>query len=151
MGDNKEIKVKGKGVVALRTQCGEVKLLHNVQFVPNLAHNLLTVSQLLSSGYSVNFYSAACHTLNKKTGRLLVTVSNIENNMLTLQLTNVKTYGLIMNHEDNTKFWHQRFGHLNMKSLNQLKNKNLVTGMGSIYTLQVCGGCALGKQTLKFF
>lgn len=40
LGDNKEISVEGKGTVALNTLQGGVKLLHNVQFVPGLAHNL---------------------------------------------------------------------------------------------------------------
>ena len=40
LGDDKEIQVARKGTVALNTQDGNVKLLPNMQFVPNLAHNL---------------------------------------------------------------------------------------------------------------
>ena len=40
LGDNKEIQVEGKGTVAIKTSHGKVKLLHDVQFVPSLAHNL---------------------------------------------------------------------------------------------------------------
>lgn len=34
---------------------GRTKLLHNVQYVPELTHILLSVGQFLASGYSVTF------------------------------------------------------------------------------------------------
>ena len=43
LGDNKPMKVEGKGTIAIKTTQGNVKLLHDVQYVPNLAHNLLSV------------------------------------------------------------------------------------------------------------
>ena len=51
LGDNKEINIEGKGTVSLRTSYGEVKLLHDVQFVPSLTHNLLSMGQLLGNGF----------------------------------------------------------------------------------------------------
>lgn len=45
--DDKEIRVEGKGTVALSTKGGQIKLLHDVQYVPGLAHNLLSMGQLL--------------------------------------------------------------------------------------------------------
>ena len=43
LGDNKDIQVEGKGTVAIKTSNGKVKLMHDVQYVPSLAHNLLSV------------------------------------------------------------------------------------------------------------
>ncbi|KAH7655517.1 RNA-directed DNA polymerase protein [Dioscorea alata] len=43
LGDNKEMKVLGIGVVTVHTQGGDQKKLHDVQYVPGLAHNLLSV------------------------------------------------------------------------------------------------------------
>ena len=53
--------------------------------------------------------------------------------------------------EINTKLWHQRFGHLNAKSLKLLRNKDMVDGMPIIQQLQVCEDYAFGKQALKPF
>ena len=53
----------------------EVKLLHNVQFVPNLAHNLISVDQLLVNGYSVIFDDNLCTISDKKTWKC---VQNVE-------------------------------------------------------------------------
>ena len=44
-----------------------MKLLHDVQFVPTLAHNLLSVGQLMTSGYSVMFDGSSCVINEKKT------------------------------------------------------------------------------------
>ncbi|KAJ0094872.1 hypothetical protein Patl1_15003 [Pistacia atlantica] len=53
LGNGKEIQVEGKGTVAIKTSHGKVKLLHNVQFVPDLGYNLLSVGQLMAGEYSV--------------------------------------------------------------------------------------------------
>lgn len=49
LGDNKGLQVVGNGSVNVITENGEAKLIHNVQFVPNLAHNLLSVGQLVGN------------------------------------------------------------------------------------------------------
>ena len=43
LGDNKEIMVEGQGTVTINTSPCEERLLSEVQFVPDLAHNLLSV------------------------------------------------------------------------------------------------------------
>lgn len=40
LGNGKPIQVEGKGTVALKTECGNAKLIHDVQYAPCLAHNL---------------------------------------------------------------------------------------------------------------
>lgn len=42
LGDDKEIQVKGDGIVAISTSSSGVKLIHKVQYAPNLAYNLLS-------------------------------------------------------------------------------------------------------------
>ena len=39
LGDNNDLQAEGKGTVAMINIYGKVKLLHDVQFVPSLAHN----------------------------------------------------------------------------------------------------------------
>lgn len=48
LGNDKEMKVCGEGTVAVSTSTGTQKKLHGVQYVPGLAHNLLSVGQLLT-------------------------------------------------------------------------------------------------------
>ncbi|XP_039146896.1 uncharacterized protein LOC120284169 [Dioscorea cayenensis subsp. rotundata] len=49
LGDNKELEVVGIGTVALPSSKGETKLLKDVQYVPQLAHNFLSIGQLLQT------------------------------------------------------------------------------------------------------
>lgn len=53
LGDNKELEVLGKGSVAVQVQGDQRKLIHGVKYVSNLAHNLLSVQQLIENVYQV--------------------------------------------------------------------------------------------------
>lgn len=50
LGDGKMLQVAGVGTVTFRSNSGKSSQLHQVQFVPQLAHNLLSVEQLMASG-----------------------------------------------------------------------------------------------------
>ncbi|XP_039127068.1 uncharacterized protein LOC120263267 [Dioscorea cayenensis subsp. rotundata] len=87
LGDDKEIEVEGRGTVAISFEGGSVKLLHDVQFVPGLAHNLLSVGQLLSRGFSVVFDGDTCSIFEKNSGELITTVRRTDNNMFLLRFS----------------------------------------------------------------
>ena len=86
LGDNKEINIEGKGTVSLRTSYGEVKLLHDVQFVPSLTHNLLSMGQLLGNGFSVVFDGSICSIKDKNTGRHIISIHKAMNNIFPLEI-----------------------------------------------------------------
>ena len=151
LGDNKDINVEGKGIVSLKTSYGKVKLLHDVQFVPNLAHNLLSVGQLLENGYSVLFDGLTCSIKDRNTGRDIISTHKTKNNMFSLEITNLESLNLTVKNQQNSKLWHLRYGHLNAESLRLLSQKNLVHGISRIHQCKVCEGCAYGKQTMKSF
>lgn len=43
LGDDKKVDVLGKGSVAIHVYGDGIKLLHGVQYVPTIEHNLLSV------------------------------------------------------------------------------------------------------------
>ena len=47
------MQVEEKGTVKVETSLGKIKQLDNIQFVPNLGYNLLSVGQLMTRGHSV--------------------------------------------------------------------------------------------------
>ncbi|KAI0494408.1 hypothetical protein KFK09_024542 [Dendrobium nobile] len=65
-GDNNAVQVEGKGSIAVGTNDGKVKLLHDVLYVPKLAHTLLSIGQLIDCGYKVEFDEKACKIEDKK-------------------------------------------------------------------------------------
>ena len=48
LGDNKSIQVEGEGTVGISTSPHNIMLVHNIRYAPTLAHNLLSVGQVLS-------------------------------------------------------------------------------------------------------
>jgi hypothetical protein len=49
--------------------------------------------------------------------------------------------------DDLRKLWHEWFGHLNYRSLQQLCNQQIMTGLSLVsYRDGVCAGCALDKH-----
>ena len=69
LGNKKEMQVEGKVTIRVGTSDGKVKQLNNVQFVPDLRYNLLSVGQLMAGGYFVLFDDNACVIKNKKSGQ----------------------------------------------------------------------------------
>lgn len=51
-----------------------------------------------------------------------------------------------------TNLWHKRFGHFNLRSITEMKKKDLVENMPEILSNdQVCETCQQGKQTKLSF
>ncbi|XP_039131784.1 uncharacterized protein LOC120268441 [Dioscorea cayenensis subsp. rotundata] len=90
LGDDKEMIVNGEGTVAFTTSQGQVNLLHKVHYVPNLAYNLLSVSQLILSGYSVLFSNETCYIKDAEIGQLVTKVQMTANKMFPLDLSRMK-------------------------------------------------------------
>ncbi|XP_057250732.1 uncharacterized protein LOC130591431 [Beta vulgaris subsp. vulgaris] len=72
--NDKPIQVKGRGIVVPRTSLGNVKLLKDVQYVPGLAHNLLSVGQLMISGYSIIFDDKSCSIHERSLAKNVLTL-----------------------------------------------------------------------------
>jgi hypothetical protein len=64
------VKVKGKGAIEVETLSG-TKTLKNVLCVPQINQNLVSVGQLIESGYSIIFNDRVCD-IKDKNGVLLL-------------------------------------------------------------------------------
>ena len=57
---------------------------------------------------------------------------------------------LLMHSNTESKLWHERFGHLNYRYLQQLSSKNMVNGLPQVqFSNGVCLKCTLGKHPKK--
>lgn len=52
--DDKLVKIEGKGTVSIYVGDKE-RLIKNVNYAPGLAHNLISVGQLVENGYTIIF------------------------------------------------------------------------------------------------
>ena len=110
LGTIRSLRLKAKAQLLLRPYKEKVKLLHNVQFVPNLAHNLLSVGQLLNSRYTVMFDDDVYSILDKKTRTHMVFIHKTKNNMFPLEISDFENFSLTVKSYKITTFWHQRYG-----------------------------------------
>ena len=151
LGDDKQVQVEGKGTVAVNNGHGNVKLLYNVYFIPSLTQNLLSVGQLMVSGYSILFDGATCVIKDKKSDQIIVDVRMAANKLFPLEVSSIEKHALVVKETSESNLWHLRYGHLNVKGLKLLSKKEMVFGLPKIDSVNVCEGCIYGKQSKKPF
>ena len=134
MGDDSQIPAVGRGSVKI--QHGEFK---NVFYVPSLAANLLSINQMTHtcSPKRVTFDSDSVEIIENSTGKLITKgISNHATKDYDFShCLHVSHPTALFSHAKNTgKIWHERFGHLNFKYLQQLHNDKMVEGLPLIQT-----------------
>lgn len=149
VADNKVLSVQCSGEVSLdvyNDRGEENKVLFtNVLCVPELATNLISVSQIIRSGGQVRFNEEGCVIMNSK-GQIVATASAV-NNMYRLNMSG-RGYACMSDVEEKDPYlWHQRMGHLNFHSLSKMtENTDHVIFPNKIEDL-TCVTCKEGKQT----
>jgi len=151
LGDNKKIQVESRGTVSIITSQGNAKILEDVMFVPSLSHNLLSIGQLMISGYSIFFDDGVCTIKNKKSEKIIAKVPMANNKMFPLEVSMVERCTMVASGDNETRLWHLRYGHLNVNGLKLLSQKEMVFGLPKVENLDFCESCVYGKQSKKCF
>ncbi|CAG9133521.1 unnamed protein product [Plutella xylostella] len=140
----------GKGTVNIHVS-DSVNRISEVLYIPGLATNLLSVSNLVHKGYDVLFSSdGASITLAggcQLTGNVIATGSN-HKGMYRLDVNS--SNAMYTSSEESAKLWHRRLGHLNANSMQILKNRNKGINYNGSLTEQ-CIPCLQGKFAKKPF
>lgn len=121
--------------------------VNDVFYVPDLMTNLLSVSQLIKNNNRVVFHKTGCNIFNSKNE--LVATASLVGNVYKLDIVEPHTK-LVAGLAVSGEIWHRRFGHLNYKYLNSMKN-GLVEGFDYTGSLSqsdsgICEICCQGKQ-----
>ncbi|KAL1211506.1 Retrovirus-related Pol polyprotein from transposon TNT 1-94 [Cardamine amara subsp. amara] len=151
LGDDKEVQVEGRGVVAVQNGDGNIKLIYDVYYIPDLAQNLLSVGQMVENNCSVFFDGNVCVIKDKKSSFTLAMVRKASNNLYPLEMSSVEASALVSKVSEDSKLWHLRYGHLHENGLKVLNQKDMVVGLPKIDGLELCEGCIYGKQTRRSF
>jgi len=149
VANNTRLAIAGSGDVQITTTIAEEEhsvRVSNVLYVPNLMTNLLSVSQLIKNDNKVIFHKQGCDIYNKS-GQLIAQANLVDNvYKLNFKKSQINLAGLAVSAE----VWHRRFGHLNYRDLNSMKN-GLVNGLefkGSMTKSEaLCEVCCEGKQS----
>lgn len=115
---NMEVKNRGsKNMVKLK----------DTMYVPALRNNLMSVSTITDNGYIVVFdeYRA---TIKRRDGSTALTATK-KNQLYVVDETNNRAMATRDVNDDKMTRWHQRYGHLNISDLKNLKMKEIVKGI----------------------
>lgn len=115
-----------------------LKFLHNVQYVPTLGFNLISIGQLLSCGYLVLFDNEQCCISDKKTECVLTTIMMMKSQMFPLDVSQMEKFVLTAKEDDQSMPWHLHYGHLHLKGLKLLKDTDMVSGLPHIDAIKLC-------------
>lgn len=116
-------------------------MVDNVLYVPELATNLLSVSQIIMNGCQVQFDKEGCRIFNKLNKQ--VAAAKLTNNMYRLNTHSGLACMSATNNNDGY-LWHQRMAHLNFDDLDKLSESTGVKIENKDKVL--CISCLEGKQ-----
>nr|GEU35685.1 retrovirus-related Pol polyprotein from transposon TNT 1-94 [Tanacetum cinerariifolium] len=132
LGDDKQVQVEGKGTIAIDTNNGKKKVLHDALFFLKVAHNLLSIGQLMCSRLVIVFDDRYCYIQDKYSGQMIAKVSMTTNKMFPLDVSSIKENSMVVKAWKDSDIWHLRYGHLHLNGLKLLKNKDVVMGLPNI-------------------
>ncbi|CAK1550160.1 unnamed protein product [Leptosia nina] len=100
--------------------------LKEVSCVPNLSTNLISISQLIKNGNSVELKDNCCYIYNQENS--LVGMADEINGLYKLRLENEQCLFTSSIASTSSEVWHRRMGYLNMNDLKKMRD-GVVTGI----------------------
>jgi hypothetical protein len=151
MGGNSSVEVTGKGRIELTNGSFE-----NVLHVPKLSVNLLFVYQMMNSSTRKKFIFKpnSVDIYNMQTNsRVATSEVNHQSRLYKFSEFIEPDSALLLTHADeSSRIWHESFGHLNFRYMQQLSKNKLVDAIPDIhFSKGACEGCVLGKHPQEKF
>ena len=157
VGDGAYVDAFYEGTVELEIRISEnitvTYTMEKVLYVPDLAYNLLSVSEASESNHTVEFKGKHCRITNSE-GELLVLGHKIGKLYVVDCKEKVGNEIVCTAVEPSkNKIWHSRFGHLGGKNLKKLVEENLVEGLDykQCDIKEICKPCIEGKHHKQKF
>ena len=134
IGDGRRLQCQGQGTVLLksRTRASEhpakIMLLRKTLFVPEMDCNLLSCSALSGNGFYTVFSNSECQI---KKNNEVIAVAEREGGLYVLHGTvdPVESANVAKLRLSGANLWHQRYGHVNARSIQDMDRQNAVLGM----------------------
>lgn len=147
LADNNYIEAQGKGNVIIKIRNKRNLELQNVLYVPEMSTNFISVSRCVENGLSVKFCDKYA-TIAK--GDYEVLRAQRKYNLFIFEIEEHKVFQL---RDNGLQLWHNRFGHLNYRSLKEMINKELIRGINIKGGLEEtnCNSCAKAKICSQAF
>ena len=152
LGDGRTLNATGCSVIvmlesdSLKRKCK----FYDVLYVPELTYNLLSVSKAVDKGISFTFNESEC--VIKDSNQKLITIATKAGSLYRVAGTMPKeqVHSVTKKNDCSSKedLWHRRYGHLGVKSLQQLSRDNMVEGFdyNASNDISFCEPCLKGKH-----
>lgn len=166
LGDGRRVSLMGAGSLKVSVPISNTRsvggMFINVQYVPDLTANLLSVAAMTECGLIVTFEKEKC-TIRNRQQQIVGIATRVSNKLYELIVTHSNSPATAlavtqMESADTLKLWHERLGHCNMASVRQLFTHRMVEdaeGLGENLPLNLtvaddhtdghCTACHLGK------
>ena len=145
MGNNATCKVVGIGTIKIKTFDNVVRTLGEVQHVPMVKKNLISLGTLDSNGY---YYKSKNGLMKVSKGVMVVMKGQKRECNIYKLLGNTIVGGataVTESKQDDTLLWHMRLRHISECGMRELQKRNLLAGVKSC-KLDFCKYCVMGKQ-----
>lgn len=149
IADNSKVRVSCAGDVRMNMDTGNggsVATLKNVECVPNLCTNLISVSAMAKKGHQIIFEKDFCKIFNKNNE--LVASASLVDGLYRMNCAIIwpAPTEMAMISKANQNLWHRRLGHICDDNLTKVKNSTIgveFSGKSS----EKCVTCIEGKQS----
>jgi hypothetical protein len=148
VGDDRSLSVEGFGTIQV-----ENGHFNDVLYVPSLSCNLLLVYKITHSGEgkTIEFSPHQVVIKDLKDPNHVLATGIVDDITRLYKFDNFgsSSFSLVFiaHSNDLRKLWHEQFGYLNYRSLQQLCNQQMVTGLPLVSCRDgVCAGCVLSKH-----
>ncbi|MCO5593236.1 hypothetical protein L7F22_047243 [Adiantum nelumboides] len=159
LGDDGAYMAEGMGTVYLKLPTGDVTKITGVYYIPGLAKNLLSVSEVTKSGTSIEFFHKYCiikaSIPNQTPVRLICPQKGRLYPLGISAMPFVMHSNSAISQADanlETLRWHYRLGHPHVRAMKTLQMYKMVKGMTlSLSNIDLCEACIFGKMTRTKF
>lgn len=146
LANRERVPVNSVGEVNLVLKVNRQKIetnIRNVEYVPSLCANLLSVRQITKQNKKVVFEGNVCKVYDVK--NRLIAKAYAENGLYKLDCAKIPV-GRAMTTIDSFELWHRRLAHICKNSMNQVQNSTLGVNYSDV-SENGCIVCCKGKQT----
>lgn len=118
--------------------------------IPKGRQNLLSLGQMMQSGYNILFEGGVCQIFNKFGSRMFSCSMTANKTFLVSFMSSSSCF--YISDAEKSALWHKRFCHLNYDELKHISDIKVVGGLPSLTPrTRLCEACIAGKQHREKF